>query len=290
MSRSTSSVNESITVAGSSSKAVLERVAIAVRSIEGYALSTPTADQVQFARSSRGLAGRRTHVCTVTAVNEPHRLVITIAGELDREHLTVVRAAITGRSMEDARALEVDSFGPQHSAGASPVTSTPGGFQPPADWIATGGPGLLGPPPGPGAVSTPPEVEQHTVMRPVPAPASPPPAAMPTVRLPVVALSDGRSISLQGTALLGRNPSARNPSEGAALLVPIDDDALSKTHLLLQHDAGRVWVEDRNSTNGSSVLDGLGRSVLLPPGERTSVQLPVTLLIGDTQVWLRWSD
>lgn len=293
MSRGPARVNESVIVPGSSAEAVLERVRIAVRSFEGYAVSSPTAMVVQFARTARSLGGRRTHTCTVTAVNEPHRLVVTIAGELDADHLVAIRAAITGRSTESARAMEVASFS---RPATTPPPSSASGFQPPADWLVGGVPAapVVPSPSSSPSVSgwAPPSDEQHTILRPStpPVPSSVRHTAAPPVAVPTAWLTDGRRIRITGVALLGRHPSPR-PEDGPAVeLVAIDDEALSKTHLAIRHDAGRVWVEDRHSTNGTSVLDGLGRPVALPAGERTLVELPVTLLIGDGHVKLEWAS
>jgi hypothetical protein len=54
--------------------------------------------------------------------------------------------------------------------------------------------------------------------------------------------------------LIGRNPSMQ-PGEYVDQLVPIFDagKSVSKTHLEFGQEAGRFWVSDRYSTNGSVI-------------------------------------
>jgi uncharacterized Zn finger protein (UPF0148 family) len=70
----------------------------------------------------------------------------------------------------------------------------------------------------------------------------------------VLQFSTGESVTVAGSGLIGRNPSMQ-PGEYVDQLVPIFDagKSVSKTHLEFGQEAGRFWVGDRYSTNGSVI-------------------------------------
>ena len=70
----------------------------------------------------------------------------------------------------------------------------------------------------------------------------------------VLQFSTGESVTVAGSGLVGRNPSMQ-PGEYVDQLVPIFDagKSVSKTHLEFGQEAGRFWVSDRYSTNGSVI-------------------------------------
>jgi uncharacterized Zn finger protein (UPF0148 family) len=70
----------------------------------------------------------------------------------------------------------------------------------------------------------------------------------------VLQFSTGESVTVAGSGLVGRNPSMQ-PGEYVDQLVPIFDagKSVSKTHLEFGQEAGRFWVTDRYSTNGSVI-------------------------------------
>lgn len=76
-----------------------------------------------------------------------------------------------------------------------------------------------------------------------------------------VQVSDGQTVDIRGTTLVGRNPTPR-PGERAVTLLNVQDPgrSVSKTHLALGLDEHGMWVADRGSTNGSLVT--------LPDGQR----------------------
>lgn len=82
-----------------------------------------------------------------------------------------------------------------------------------------------------------------------------------------VILDDGVEFELSGTALIGRQPKAA-PGEDVEILVQLHDVArsVSKTHLGLHWDGKQLWVEDRHSANGTTVLDPGGTWQALQPG------------------------
>ena len=99
---------------------------------------------------------------------------------------------------------------------------------------------------------------------------------------------NGQVIRLARTVVVvGRNPVARE-SDAGPQLVALDDPghSVSKTHFACGDDERGVWVEDRNSTNGTSVTDRRGRRATLTPGRRTRVAVDVTITFGDRHVVL----
>lgn len=168
-------VDEALVVVGSSSRSVVERVVIAFRGIEGCVVTQPSSDIVQIATTvKKKLSGRTTHVCVVTAVSEPQRLVVHVHGEMQDDHHASLKAAVIGTSVEGLRDHVVDSFAmppasarpqvpppgaytPTHAIAAPPPPSNhaqpyvgapqPVAGRPPVDWfVARPGPSPMGPP------------------------------------------------------------------------------------------------------------------------------------------------
>lgn len=70
---------------------------------------------------------------------------------------------------------------------------------------------------------------------------------------------------IDGGVVVGRNPTAAD-GERPVAIADLGRE-ISKLHLALRVDAaGRVWVEDRHSTNGSTLVRADGVSVRLVPG------------------------
>lgn len=108
---------------------------------------------------------------------------------------------------------------------------------------------------------------------PLPAPSAParraraaqPPAPRPSAARALLVV-DGRVGGPIGAGVvLGRNPTAAE-GERAVAIADLGRE-ISKLHLALRVDAvGRVWVDDRHSTNGSTILRADGGSARLVPG------------------------
>ena len=99
-------------------------------------------------------------------------------------------------------------------------------------------------------------------------------------------LWDDRHLTLEGTALIGRDPA---PREGEAppdqvLTVPDAGRSVSKTHLVLGVDADGVWLRDRNSTNGTVVTLADGQQILCAPEQKVRVPDRASVAFGD--FWL----
>lgn len=121
-----------------------------------------------------------------------------------------------------------------------------------------------------------PEGSAHRGPEPGPAPA---PQRRPAVRL---LLDSGQRVDVTGFGLLGRSPSLGS-EDPAGQLITIDDPgmSLSKTHLAFGLDgSGGFWVQDRHSTNGTSVVGPSGQLVSCPAGVRQPVVPGSRVLAG----------
>lgn len=103
----------------------------------------------------------------------------------------------------------------------------------------------------------------------------------------IAELDDGRTQTLTGKLILGRDPSAR-PEDGDAIPIEVDDESLSvsKTHLLLEVGPVGVQVTDRHSTNGVVVVTA-GVELPCVPGVATPVPDGSTVRFGDRALRVR---
>ena len=94
-------------------------------------------------------------------------------------------------------------------------------------------------------------------------------------------LWDGRRLTLTGTALIGRNPMARDGEPEPTHRLTLDDPtrSVSKTHLQVGVDDVGVWVKDRGSTNGT-VASWEGARIQCPAHELTRVPLGARVAFG----------
>ncbi|WP_413452752.1 FHA domain-containing protein [Georgenia phoenicis] len=154
--------------------------------------------------------------------------------------------------------------------------------------IVVGGrvPGAATPPPLPQEAPVPPLPVQVPGAVAAASSTGPDPA---DAQLPTVRLSDGRTLG-PGRTLVGRAPQPRADEELAALL-PVADERVSKTHLTVTVEPGRVVVLDRRSTNGTVLHLPDGSTRPLAPGEPVEltdgdvvVLGATTLTVGDTDV------
>jgi len=133
----------------------------------------------------------------------------------------------------------------------------------------------------------PPVVVPPVVVPPVAAASfAPPAAASPAPAMSIVLRFDDAGVRrVVGGALIGRGPVAR-PDDTDLELVTLDDPSMSvsKTHLAVGVDASGVWVEDRNSTNGVSVVEPDGSVLKVLVGRRVRVMRDSRINFGDR--WL----
>nr|WP_277351894.1 RDD family protein [Arthrobacter sp. SF27] len=115
--------------------------------------------------------------------------------------------------------------------------------------------------------------------------AAPAPADPGSVQEPAglnIRFDDGREVAIESSALIGRNPAAAAGEEVDQLIDFADlDRSVSKTHLELRVEGGIVWVNDRNSTNGSAVTGPDGVRQQLVPGAPVAAKSGATVEFGD---------
>jgi pSer/pThr/pTyr-binding forkhead associated (FHA) protein len=90
-----------------------------------------------------------------------------------------------------------------------------------------------------------------------------------------------------GTTLVGRAPAAR-AGERIDHTLAVEDPTMSKTHVSVRVTAAGVWVTDRASTNGTTVVTGRGEERLgawqetrVPAGSRVRAGATVLAVGGD---------
>ncbi|MBO0921082.1 RDD family protein [Cellulomonas sp. zg-ZUI222] len=95
-----------------------------------------------------------------------------------------------------------------------------------------------------------------------------------------IALDDGRRVTVERLALVGRNPS---PGPGLQVVRVVDPSrSVSKTHLQLAVDAsGGAWVVDRGSTNGTLVTLPDGGQVVCPVDHPVRLRQGAVVVFGD---------
>jgi len=98
----------------------------------------------------------------------------------------------------------------------------------------------------------------------------------------VLQFSTGENVTISGAGLVGRNPVAE-PGEFIDQLVSIFDPSksVSKTHLEFGQEAGRFWVSDRFSTNGSVVRQPDEEPRRADPGKRYFIARGTRVDIGE---------
>lgn len=107
-------------------------------------------------------------------------------------------------------------------------------------------------------------------------------AAVPAASGARLRFDDGQVLVLDSTALVGRNPAARDGEDVAELFNYADmGRSVSKTHLHLAADSSGVWVTDRNSTNGSGIAGTDGSRRPLVPGQSQHAGHGETVYFGD---------
>jgi hypothetical protein len=98
----------------------------------------------------------------------------------------------------------------------------------------------------------------------------------------VLQFSTGESVTIFGTGLVGRNPAAE-PGEYFDQLVSIVDPgkSVSKTHLEFGQAAGKFWISDRYSGNGTVVREPDSTPKRCDPGKRYRIVRGTRVSIGE---------
>ena len=95
-------------------------------------------------------------------------------------------------------------------------------------------------------------------------------------------LPTGQSVPIATVVIIGRDPIANAAWPGATLVPALDPaKSLSKTHALLEIDAGSLWVHDLASTNGVFVAAHGVDVVKVEPGTRVVVPDGAELEFGE---------
>jgi hypothetical protein len=108
---------------------------------------------------------------------------------------------------------------------------------------------------------------------------------------PVLRVDSGEALTVGAYCLLGREPAPRD-DDPAATLVKLEDPKLSvsKTHLAYGVDEQGLWVIDRNSTNGTTVIDPSGRRTACAAGARHYVPVGSQIQIAQRRLTVEPAD
>jgi hypothetical protein len=218
----------------------------------------------------------RTHteVCTITVVDAPLGAVVTTVGALTPEARAAVQGVLAGVTAGRTTSTPIER--PANAAWSRPAPAPPPAPAPvirPSD-VTTVRPRQLAP-----AVP----ITDQTTVRP-----RPPAPAAPVRATAVLRFDTGQVVEVgRGAVVVGRNPLAlATDGQARAVAVPDPGHTVSKTHFACGQDDRGVWLEDRHSTNGTSVIDAKGRRAALAPGRRTLVPVDVTVVFGDHRATL----
>ena len=98
----------------------------------------------------------------------------------------------------------------------------------------------------------------------------------------VLQFSTGESFTVYGSGLIGRNPRSE-PGEYFDQLVRVLDPSrsVSKVHLEFGQDAGRFWIMDRYSGNGTIVREPESEAVRCQPEKRFRIARGTRVDIGE---------
>jgi hypothetical protein len=107
----------------------------------------------------------------------------------------------------------------------------------------------------------------------------------------VLRVDSGEALELGPFCLLGREPVARD-GDPPAVFVRFDDVKLSvsKTHIAYGVDERGFWVMDRNSTNGTTIIDPSGHRTPCAPGARHYVPFGSQVQIGQRRLTVERPD
>lgn len=132
------------------------------------------------------------------------------------------------------------------------------------------------------------DVQEATMHRSQPGPLRP----LTVTTQPVDAIlvfDSGQVVPLTTTVLVGRDPAPMSAADTNAQLASIADEtfSISKTHFAVGLDEAGLWIEDRNSTNGTAVFGAAGERETLLPGERRQLPLGAVVSFGERRVQLK---
>lgn len=100
---------------------------------------------------------------------------------------------------------------------------------------------------------------------------------------------NGSFLIVRGRGLIGRDPKASGGQPVHTVSLADDACLVSRTHLEFWTDAGRLWIRDCNSRNGSEI-EMHGRRTRMRPGMAVPVPPTSTILIGGQRIRVRAVD
>ena len=172
------------------------------------------------------------------------------------------------------------TFVPGSRSRSSIVVGSAAGIAPGGAPVAEPAVPLPTPAPSPTISAAPPGAAPVPAAAPVASPSS----ASPTAAVARALLVDHESIryTVEGTALIGRNPTADSAHPGVAVIAVADGSfSMSKTHARLDVVDGGMRLTDLGSSNGSAAIDSAGVATPVTDGESTTIPWGGTMRLGD---------
>ena len=100
-------------------------------------------------------------------------------------------------------------------------------------------------------------------------------------------LDDGRTVSVQGLVLIGRNPRPQADEQAQLVQAGVESRMVSKTHLAVGLDHRGLYVMDRGSTNGTAIANSGGQFEPCAPGDPVRVREGQIVSFGDRYLEVR---
>ncbi|KFF58855.1 hypothetical protein JF66_15500 [Cryobacterium sp. MLB-32] len=99
-------------------------------------------------------------------------------------------------------------------------------------------------------------------------------------------LDTGEAFDVHGDGLIGRNPVALDGLPCQLIGYADTTMSISKTHLSFGLEDGRLWMTDRRSTNGSSLIRAGSEQRPISSVARTFVEPGDLIALGERRIWV----
>lgn len=93
---------------------------------------------------------------------------------------------------------------------------------------------------------------------------------------------DGEVIEIDGTIVVGRDPSSGLVANSTAVRIADDGRSMSKSHAALSATDDGLFVEDLHSTNGVRIIRG-GKELEVAAGSPAPVRADDVLVLGERE-------
>lgn len=97
-------------------------------------------------------------------------------------------------------------------------------------------------------------------------------------------LDTGEPVDVASSGFIGRNPAAPDDRPAQLVVYPDDTKSISKTHLSFGLDGTRLWVMDRRSTNGTTLIRSGKPETVVDVDRPTFLEPGDTLALGDRRI------